>query len=97
MEVIFTDILGVPLPREYHANVSNGDSVEDKTRKYLEQLTAETREQLYQVYKHDFLLFDYVPYWPQFEYKETSSTLESNYMTILIVDENFGMYNDSTF
>ena len=62
MEVLFTDLLGVELPSEYHANSASGGSVQDKTRQYLDQLDPETRTKLYAVYQHDFLLFDYAPY-----------------------------------
>ena len=61
MEVLFTDLLGVELPSEYHANSVSGSSVQDKTRQYLEQLTPDTRLKLYEVYRHDFLMFDYKP------------------------------------
>ena len=59
MEVIFGDILNVPLPKEYHANQSNGASIQNKTSMYLGQLSADTRGKLYQVYKHDFKMFGY--------------------------------------
>ena len=62
MEVLFTDMLGVALPSEYHANSISGSSVQDKTRQYMDQLDPETRTKLYAVYQHDFLLFDYAPY-----------------------------------
>ena len=62
MEVLFTDLLGVELPSEYHANSVSGSSVQDKTRQYLDQLDPETRTKLYAVYQHDFLLFHYAPY-----------------------------------
>ena len=45
MEVLFTDMLGVALPSEYHANSNSGSSVQDKTRQYLAQLDPETRRQ----------------------------------------------------
>ena len=68
MEVIFTELLGVALvdqenkEKEYHANRSNGDSVMDKTKQYLGQLSPDMRDRLYEVYKHDFLMFGYTPY-----------------------------------
>ena len=68
MEVIFTELLGVALvdqqnkEKEYHANRSNGDSVTEKTKQYLAQLSPAMRDRLYQVYKHDFLMFGYTPY-----------------------------------
>ena len=62
MEVIFGDILNVPLPKEYHANQSKGASIRNKTSMYLGQLSEETRGKLYKVYKHDFKMFGYTPY-----------------------------------
>ena len=59
--MIFTNILGVPLPEEQHTNESSGGSIQNKTRQYLEQLTPDTRLKLYEVYRHDFLMFDYKP------------------------------------
>ena len=59
--MIFTNILGVSLPEEQHTNQSSGGSIRNKTRQYLEQLTPDTRLKLYEVYRHDFLMFDYKP------------------------------------
>ena len=37
-------------------------SKKDKTLKYLSQIDKQKRDQLFEIYKHDFEMFDYDPY-----------------------------------
>ena len=65
LPIIFNDMLGVKLEKVNKVN-SGGDSEIDekknKTIAFLDQLTKEKRDQLYEVYKHDFNMFEYDPY-----------------------------------
>ena len=65
LPIIFNDLLGVKLEKVNKVN-SGGDSEIDekknKTIAFLDQLTKEKRDQLYEVYKHDFNMFEYDPY-----------------------------------
>ena len=74
MPIIFNDILGVKLREVLHSNdgksqnEKNGQrekkekSKKDKTMEYLSQIDKQKRDQLYEIYKHDFEMFDYDPY-----------------------------------
>ena len=66
LPIVFHDILGIKLSMVRHVNnVAALRGVEDgkeRTIRYLNQLGDQTRLQLYEVYKHDFLMFDYNPY-----------------------------------
>ena len=65
LPIIFNDLLGVKLEKVNKVN-SGGDSENDekknKTIAFLDQLQKEKRDQLYEVYKHDFNMFEYDPY-----------------------------------
>ena len=65
LPIIFNDMLGVKLEKVNKVN-SGGDSENDekknKTIAFLDQLQKEKRDQLYEVYKHDFNMFEYDPY-----------------------------------
>ena len=63
LQVIFTDILNVELDKEYHSNERNGDSIRNKTIQYIQELSEDTKKQLYEVYRHDFEMFEYHPFW----------------------------------
>jgi len=63
LQVIFTDILNVELDKEYHSNERNGDSIRNKTIQYIQELSEDTKKQLYEVYRHDFEMFDYRPFY----------------------------------
>ena len=73
LQIIFNDILKVPIPREeslsHNVRVSNKDEIENKTKSYFQELTPELKKSLYQVYKYDFLFFDYQNYvsWQEVE------------------------------
>ena len=41
---------------------SENDEKKNKTIAFLDQLQKEKRDQLYEVYKHDFNMFEYDPY-----------------------------------
>ena len=62
LRVIFGQFLGTPLKEEFHFNIRNGEAKRNKTIQYLQQLTHETKESLYQVYKNDFEMFEYEAY-----------------------------------
>ena len=74
LPIIFNDILGVKLSKVLHSNdgksqnEKNGKkeakekSKKDKTLKYLSQIDKQKRDQLFEIYKHDFEMFDYDPY-----------------------------------
>ena len=50
------------LDKEYHSNERNGDSIRNKTIKYIKELSEDTKKRLHEVYRHDFEMFDYHPF-----------------------------------
>ena len=58
-------MLGVKLEKVNKVNSgsdSENDEKKNKTIAFLDQLQKEKRDQLYEVYKHDFNMFEYDPY-----------------------------------
>ena len=74
LPIIFNDILNVKLDRVLHNNDGKSQNEKngkkeakektkmDKTLKYLSQIDKQKRDQLFEMYKHDFEMFDYDPY-----------------------------------
>ena len=58
-------MLGVKLEKVNKVNSgsdSENDEKKNKTIAFLDQLQKEKRDQLFEVYKHDFNMFEYDPY-----------------------------------
>ena len=62
LHVVFNIILGVKIDEVFHFNGRGGggnENTQAKTLNYLEQLSPESRDALYQAYRHDFEMFGY--------------------------------------
>ena len=62
IKIIFNDILGVELDELFHFNRGDGGSMKNKTISYLAQLNKEQKKKFYDVYRHDFQMFQYDSY-----------------------------------